>query len=299
MDLHQMVLPIQTAGMISIDRHVPCRLCGGETTFQFFKLILNKYQVRYWRCTKCRSLQTDTPHWLAESYRTVHSATDTGMVARNWQMAQTTSLLLRLAGVDAQTPCLDWGGGNGLFCRTMRDQAYNFVNSDKYADPFYCIGFMQEDWGLAVSDIVTSFEVFEHLPDPAVQLKEILKLDPKIWIFSTQLYAAQDRNWSYLSPELGRHVFFYSDVGLSRFAEAHGYRLVRGRELHMFLKRSDHGYLQGRLQRYAAFRLLAGAKPAQLAAALHFLSRQRKAYQHWQADSQLIREKAANACRTH
>jgi hypothetical protein len=288
-----MVRPMEMVAMKPVDRHaqVPCRLCGGETSFQFIKLILNKHEVRYWRCVDCFCLQTDAPHWLAESYRTVHSPTDTGMVARSWQMAQTSSLLLHLAGVDPQTPCLDWGGGNGLFCRTMRDQGYNFINYDKYADPFYCIGFTQEDWALAASDIVTSFEVFEHLPDPAVQLKEILKFDPKIWIFSTQLYAAQDRNWSYLSPELGRHVFFYSDAGLSRFAEEHGYRFVRGRETHMFLKRSGHGYLKAPLQRYGAFRLLAGARAAQLGAGLHFLLRQRMAYRHWRADGQLVREK--------
>ena len=270
---------------------IACRLCGGQTAFQFTGVVLNKHQVGYWRCAVCHCLQTDAPHWLDESYRTVHSATDTGMAARTWQMAQTTSLLLRLAGVGPNTPCIDWGGGNGLFCRTMRDQAYHFVTDDKYADAFYCIGFTRDDWGLAASDVVTSFEVFEHLPDPRIQLEEIVKLDPKIWIFSTQLYAAQDQSWSYLSPELGRHVFFYSHAGLSRFAEEHGYQFIRGRDMHMFLKRAGNRYLQGPLQRYAASRLLAGAKPAQLAAALHFLFRQRKAYRYWQADSLAIRQK--------
>jgi hypothetical protein len=263
----------------------PCRLCGGQTSFQFDKKILEKYSVRYWRCEACRCLQTDPPHWLAESYRTVHSAGDTGMVARTWQMAQATSLLLRLAGIGAATQCVDWGGGNGLFSRMMRDQNYNFVNDDKYAEPFYCSGFTRQALGIATCDVVTSFEVFEHLPDPRIELAEILSLDPKIWIFSTQIYAAQDRDWNYLSPRNGRHVFFYSEDGLRRFAGAHDFHFLRGREMHMMIRRSAHPYFHGPLRRYAAEKLLAGNKPAMAGAALHFLSRQRGAYLRWRADS--------------
>jgi hypothetical protein len=275
----------------------PCRLCGGQTSFQFSKSILEKYAVRYWRCGSCHCLQTDPPHWLAESYKTVHSAGDTGMVARTWQMAQATSLLLRLAGVAPATQCIDWGGGNGLFSRMMRDQNYNYANDDKYAEPFYCAGFTRQVLGIATCDVVTSFEVFEHLPNPGAELGEILSLDPKIWIFSTQLYAAQDQNWKYLSPRNGRHVFFYSEDGLHSFARKHGFQFLRGRETHMMIRRSGHSYLQGRLRRYAAKKLLAGAKPAMAGAALHFLSRQRSAYLRWQTDSIQAQKTAAQPLR--
>ena len=69
---------------------------------------------------------------------------DTGMVARTWQMAQATSLILNLAGVGSNRVCMDWGGGNGLFCRMMRDQGFNFISDDKYAEPFYSRGFTRE-----------------------------------------------------------------------------------------------------------------------------------------------------------
>lgn len=268
-----------------------CRLCAGATVHQFSKLILGKHEVGYWRCTACACLQTDHPHWLEESYRAVHSATDTGMVARTWQMAQTTSLLLRLAGVKNTTPCVDWGGGNGLFCRMMRDQGYDFVNDDKYAEPFYCAGFTRADRARTTADIVTSFEVFEHLPDPGLQLSEILKLNPKLWIFSTQLYTGQDQTWRYLSPRLGRHVFFYSEAGLNRFAARHGFALLKGREMHLLIRKSGQDYLKDGLRRRLAAQLLAGAKPLQFAAALNFLSRQRQAWRHWRTDSQTMLER--------
>jgi hypothetical protein len=255
---------------------------------------MGKYPAAYWRCETCHCLETDPPHWLDESYNTeVHIAGDTGMVARTWQMAQTTSLLLRLAGVGPRVQGMDWGGGNGLFCRMMRDQAYNFVSDDKYAEAFYCHDFTRESLGVTKSDIVTSFELFEHLPDPASELKEILAFDPKLWIFSTQLYGSQDHTWNYLGPDHGRHVFFYSEMGLRKFADDNGFAFLRGRDMHMLVRRTGHGYLQGALQRRLAARLLAGGKSATLAAALHFIFRQRKAYLHWRADSGIVKEKSA------
>jgi hypothetical protein len=270
---------------------LPCRLCGGTARFQFSHQVLDKYPVGYWRCEACQSLETDPPHWLDESYATLTA--DTGMVARNWQMAQITSLLLGLAGVGPDIACMDWGGGNGLFCRMMRDQGYNFVSDDKYADPFYSRGFTRQDCGITRSDIVTSFELFEHLPDPASELKEILSFEPKLWIFSTQLYSSQDKTWKYLGPDLGRHVFFYSHAGLAKFAEANGFEFFRGRDLHMLVRRGGHGYLKGALKRRFAAGLLAGSKPALLLASFNFLSRQRKAYLRWRADSAKAKQTAS------
>jgi hypothetical protein len=272
---------------------IACRLCGGKAVFQFSQPVLNKYPVAYWRCEDCRCLETDPPHWLDESYRDVHLSADTGMVARTWQMAQTTSLLLSLAGVGPNVQGMDWGGGNGLFCRMMRDQAYNFVSDDKYAEPFYSRGFTRQSAGINRSDIITSFELFEHLPDPGAELKQVLAFEPKLWIFSTQLYENQDSSWRYFGPDLGRHVFFYSSMGLHKFADENGFEFLRGRDMHMLIRRSGHSYLQGAMQRQIALWLLASAKPMTLAAALHFTSRQRKAYLYWRADSASVKQISA------
>jgi hypothetical protein len=70
---------------------------------------------------------------------------------------------------------------------------------------------------------IQSLFLFEHLPNPKRELTEILRLDPKLWIFSTQLYEHQGPEWNYFGPSLGRHVFFYSEKALRDFADAHGY----------------------------------------------------------------------------
>jgi len=235
-------------------------------------------------------MQTDHPYWLDEDYRVVHSATDTGMVARNLQMAQLTSLLLRIAGIASKTTCLDWGGGNGLFCRIMRDQGYNFFNEDKHAEPFYCSGFTSDHARHESYDVVTSFEVFEHLAEPKTDLAAVLHLKPLLWIFSTQLYCGQGADWSYFGPRQGRHVFFYTEKALQDFAAEHGFSFTRGRHLHMFVKRGSNRYLQYRRSLYLARLLLGGNRLATFGAALHFLARQRRAHIHWQSDSEMIKK---------
>jgi hypothetical protein len=271
-------------------RTEPCRLCGGSTAHNFTAKILEKYPIGFCRCNSCGSMQTDPPYWLDESYASVHSATDTGMAARTLQMAQLTSLLLRMAGVGRESLCLDWGGGNGLFCRLMRDQGYNFFNDDKYAEPFYCAGFTADSIGVAKCDIVTSFEVFEHLANPRSELAEILRFDPKLWIFSTQLYANQGPAWNYFAPALGRHVFFYSQKALHEFAQDHGYRFIRGRHLHLFAKRTNNPYFQRRALPAGVRALLGGSRLASLATGINFLARQRHAYRYWQSDSEHVRQ---------
>jgi methyltransferase family protein len=267
----------------------PCRLCGGDTSLVFHGLLIRKHRTGYWRCEACGSLQTDPPYWLEDAYRKGHVPTDTGMAARTLFMAQRASLLLWAAGLRAGTACLDWGGGNGLFCRLMRDQGYNYFRDDKYVEPFYCAGFTRDCVQRDRWEVVSSFEVFEHLPNPAAELAQIINLDPAIWLFSTQLYESQGREWNYLSPNTGQHVFFYSEKSLQQFAEAHGREFHRGRELHLFVKRDSNPYFRSASGQDVMRRVLHGGKAASLAAGLRFLMRQRHAYRHWQADQSFLK----------
>ena len=199
-------------------------------------------------------------------------------------MARSTSLLLRLAGAGPDTVCLDWGGGNGLFCRMLRDQGYDFYTDDKYADPFYCQGFTRQQCDDLPIDVVTSFEVFEHLATPAIDLNRIRALKPKLWIFSTQLYSQQNANLKYLAQDTGRHVFFYSTNALFEFASANDYQFFCGREMHMFVRKANNDLLQKLVPRKAVQKLLLGDKLMATLAMLNFVGRQRDAHQYWQSD---------------
>jgi hypothetical protein len=262
-----------------------CRLCGGPTRFRYELRLLQKWPVGYWQCESCASLQTDAPFWLAEAYGDVRPVLDTGMVARSLRMAQTTSLLLRVAGIDRSAACLDWGGGNGLFCRLMRDQGYDFRNHDKFAAPYYSVGFGTDDIAERSFEVVTSFEVFEHLADPHAVLAAIAALRPRLWIFSTELYRGQDKSWGYLAPDSGRHVFFYSARGLAGFAEHHGLEFMPGRHLHGFARKEALRPTARRLMRL----VLRGGKLAGFVEAAHFTAEERHAHLRWQADREALR----------
>jgi hypothetical protein len=270
---------------IEIDAQTPqCRLCGGVTERAFELTLLKRHHVAYWQCQQCRSLQTDPPYWLDEAYARTTPIRDTGMVARTIQMAQLTSAVLNVAGITPEIRCLDFGGGNGLFCRMMRDQGFDFRAHDKYAAPFYSVGFTDDLSHSGAFGVVTSFEVFEHLPEPKQDLGAILALRPNLWIFSTQLYRGQREDWNYLAPATGTHVFFYGVKAMHDFAAEHGFTFIEGRYVHMFVRRDDNPFLRSKLSLWLARRILSGSRLATLGAIAQHASRQRNAYLRWQAD---------------
>jgi hypothetical protein len=203
-----------------------CRLCGGPATERFRQKVLRKYDARYLECASCHSLQTERPYWLEEAYSALDATPDIGFMRRNLLMSALTAEALRAAGVGPDDLCLDWGAGFGLFCRLLRDSGFNFLAYDKYAECRYAWEKrIQNPAGLAPR-VITAFEVFEHLPDPARDLEELFNFRPQLLIFSTEIYNGQPADWWYFDPPTGQHVFFYSRAALEWIAARYGYRLV-------------------------------------------------------------------------
>ncbi|MBK8108789.1 MAG: hypothetical protein IPK42_25465 [Betaproteobacteria bacterium] len=144
-----------------------CRLCGGAITPAFSTRVLGRYTVRYGLCGQCRSLQSESPYWLAEAYSRNLSSLDTGAAQRNLRNLAASYAVARIY---AAHNLLDLGGGDGLLCRLLRDTGLNCHVRDRYAQPTYAQGFDRPDF--EVPDMVTAFEIFEHLPEPAVDLAE-------------------------------------------------------------------------------------------------------------------------------
>ncbi len=72
-------------------------------------------------------------------------------------------------------------------------------------------------------DLITAFEVFEHLSHPSVSLAGLFHSNPRFIIASTEIYSGQDVSWWYLTPHQGQHVFFYSRDALRSLASRHHY----------------------------------------------------------------------------
>ena len=242
-----------------------CRLCGGAITPAFSTRVLGRYTVRYGLCGQCRSLQTETPYWLAEAYSRNLSSLDTGAAQRSLRNLAASYAVARIY---AAHNLLDLGGGDGLLCRLLRDTGLNCHVRDRYAQPTYAQGFDRPDF--EVPDMVTAFEVFEHLPDPAADLADFFAGRPRVVLASTELYSGQGPDWWYISAESGQHIFFYSRQALVRVGAGFGYGVVFSGEFVLFV-RADVDTRWRRLQatlllkrkacRWGAARLMLRAVP--------------------------------------
>jgi Methyltransferase domain len=203
-----------------------CRLCGGTSRPIFSKTLLGHIDATYFSCDACQSQQTEVPYWLDEAYGIEGVHIDVGSASRtlkNWLGAST---LLDQLGCDRKAIAVDFGAASGLFARLMRDVGYNFYSYDKYSLPSFTNYFLLKDTELAKANVITCFEVFEHLPEPAETLTQILSADADLVLFTTWFCDNQNQDWIYYLPECGQHVFFYSQEGIREFARKFGYDLT-------------------------------------------------------------------------
>lgn len=226
------------------------KITGGPTEFLFTARILNKYDVKYYRCTETGFIQTEEPYWLEEAYSSAITKLDVGLVRRNEILRDVVGKII-VKNFDAKKSFLDYAGGYGLFTRMMRDQGLSFYHTDKY-----CANIFAEYFDLARLDndhefeAVTAFEVLEHMTNPKDDLKEILSLSDSL-LFTTELVPREAlSDWWYLSLETGQHVSFYTEKALGNLGKQLGRNYYTdGKWLHLLTKRTfgDNPLKIGRL----------------------------------------------------
>jgi hypothetical protein len=216
-----------------------CRLCGEPARHAFDHRVLNRYEVAYFECGRCGSLQTDPPYWLDEAYAIEGVHIDTGQAARILQMWLRLYLMLDRIGFDHSLPCVDFGGSSGLLTRLMRDAGYDYRVYDRYDYGKYANYFRVDSLKELNPALVSAFEVFEHFPEPGRTLGDILALQPSLVVFSTQFWEGQGKDWEYLVPCCGQHVFFYTERAMTEFANSHGYDLRRCLGVHVLARRGS------------------------------------------------------------
>ena len=212
-----------------------CRLCGGALKSTFSQKVLGKYDVSYYKCSDCDSLQTETPYWLEEAYKTGNlSCTDTGAAQRNLHNLSACYIASKILKA---TNVIDVGGGDGLLCRLLRDYKINCFVKDKYATPTYGQGFTEQNFD--TPDLVLGFEVLEHYPNPISDLDNLFSYNPRALLLSTAIFKNQNQDWWYLSPVSGQHVFFYSKKSLAMIAAKYKYDLVMSGGFILFVKKAS------------------------------------------------------------
>jgi 2-polyprenyl-3-methyl-5-hydroxy-6-metoxy-1,4-benzoquinol methylase len=214
-----------------------CKICNSETVLIFEATVLQKYNVKYFQCCNCDFIQTEEPYWLDESYQSAIAAVDTGIVTRNLVDCSIISKLIRIF-FNPKGKFLDYGGGYGLFVRLMRDKGFDFYRYDKYSENLFARHFDLADIDVENDfELITSFEVFEHLSNPPTEISEMMKKGRSL-VFSTEIIPKikiqSVDDWWYFSPDAGQHISFYSLKSLSAIAEHMGSNLYsNGKNLHM------------------------------------------------------------------
>lgn len=240
-----------------------CRLCGSDIqTYMFSATIMDCREINYYRCGRCDSLQTEAPTWLDQAYSLHLGTLDCGAVQRTLDNAALGLLVAKLWNLHN---AFDYGGGDGMLTRLLRDYGINCFLWDKYARPVYAQGFTKPDFERP--DMLFSFEVLEHFDRPSDQLDLLFSRHPTLILASTGIYLDQGPEWSYLSLKSGRHVFFYSRKAIDMIAKEHGYIVyIRGQYI-LFVRA---GFATG--WRIALFKALARRRAILLLRAI-FLSR--------------------------
>lgn len=233
-----------------------CKCCGGVASLygvvDFNKncetgqgrpvLSLSGIPVYFHRCPNCRFIFTTfTDQWThAEFARNIYNA-EYALVDPDYAEKRprgSANTILQLWGKAKDRRLLEYGGGNGLTGRLLREAGFQHV---EVYDPFVPEYSKRPEGKF---DLITMFEVLEHSPSPKETMADLgsMLADEGVVTLSTLL---QPQNmdevgvgWWYLSPRNG-HVSMHSRRSLSELASPHGMRagsfsdgfhvLVRGR----------------------------------------------------------------------
>lgn len=218
------------------------KITGGETEKIFIATILNKYNVGYFKCKETGFIQTEEPFWLEEAYSSAITKLDIGLASRNEELRDKTVKIL-FENFDTSKKFLDYSGGYGLFTRMMRDKGFDFYHTDPYCKNIFAEFFDLADLPQGQKfELVTAFEVFEHLPDPMAEVEKISNLADSI-LFSTILLPkptiSSVEDWWYFIPETGQHVALYTEQALATLGAKFGYNFYTdGISTHLFTKKN-------------------------------------------------------------
>lgn len=199
-----------------------CKICGKESIPFDNALVLGKHKVSYCRCHCCGFIQTEDPYWLPEAYSSAITDSDIGLIARNIHLSGVINNVLKI--LNPQGSLLDFGGGYGMFVRMMRDKGWNFEWYDEYCENLFAKGHEMHQQHY---EVVTSFELLEHLPDPMEMFERLFALSDTL-ICTTELLpqpTPKVKEWWYYATETGQHVSFYTKESLQVVANKFGRNL--------------------------------------------------------------------------
>ena len=222
---------------VADSRPAECKVCRGPSLLfgvvdfhkscveaQGRKLPLCGYPVYYRRCARCGFSFTDAfDGWTAEEFRRRIYNDDYILVDPDYVEARPAANA-RLVAESFQASrdsmrILDYGGGSGLLAERLRERGFSAASYD----PFARLDEVPDER----FDLITCFEVMEHVPQPRETVAAMVSLlkDDGVILFSTLEQPAEFErvglNWWYAAPRNG-HISLYTPAALACLFKAHG-----------------------------------------------------------------------------
>jgi SAM-dependent methyltransferase len=149
--------------------------------------------------------------------------------------ANAANLMAMLGSRGRALQHLDYGGGGGLLATLLRADGWQSRSYDPFVDrelPIQALGRYE---------LITAFEVFEHVPDVAALMAELQTLlaPGGLVLFSTlvndgQIAPRQRLAWWYAAPRNG-HISLFSRNSLALLGQRHGFNMGSFSEgLHLY-----------------------------------------------------------------
>jgi SAM-dependent methyltransferase len=183
--------------------------------------------ISYFRCRVCGfTFAPELCAWTLEEFEARIYNADYALVDPDYldvRPRANAASLVPMLGERARTiRHLDFGGGNGLLSRLLREAGWPSTSYDPFVDRDVSLA------ALGRFDLITAFEVFEHVPDVQRLMSSLTTLlaPDGVVLFSTMasdghLHPGQRIEWWYAAPRNG-HISLYSRKSLDILAEKHG-----------------------------------------------------------------------------
>ena len=187
------------------------------------RLPLSGAPLYYYRCDGCGfCFAPEMAAWPAETFAEKVYNDGYGEIDPDYREARplgNASYLLTLFPDFTPRRHLDYGGGNGLLSRTLKKAGWNTTSYDPFVDTTV------DPDALGSFDLVSAFEVFEHVPDVNALLETLAysMRENGILLFSTlvsdgAIVPDGRLTWWYASPRNG-HISLFSTASLAALAD--------------------------------------------------------------------------------
>ena len=201
-----------------MDKQYNCRICEAELIPSWKTQIRDRFKTRYYRCPTCGSLQLHGLEWLRDAYWGDTSIRhDEGRFRRNKIVYNFLDHIMHTSFKGIDIRLLDYGSGEEAILSSIVQKHNDRVETHNY-DPYFN---KMSSIPNGRFNIIMCIEVMEHLKNVDAFFEHIRSKIHRngIVVCSTNLFMpsgpkAHTKSWSYLTPEIGQHITFWSKKSL-------------------------------------------------------------------------------------